>query len=305
MEIGSALELMMFSLSIADRIKLDRRDRVKAQENFLLSVQENERLVLEQNKMLEIKVDERTSALVKSMDELTRSQSELEEKNIAITNEKERSETLLLNILPFETARELKEKGKSEAKMYDNVSIMFTDFVDFTRISETMTPHELVAELDYCFCSFDKIIEDHNIEKIKTIGDSYMAVAGLPMPSATHAIDIVNAALDILAFIDTYAAKRSAEGRPFFKIRIGINSGSVVAGIVGDKKFSYDIWGDSVNMASRMESSGEPGKINISGSTYRLLSHHFKCFYRGEIAAKNKGLVNMYFIEGVLDGEQQ
>ena len=300
MGIGSAYELVMFSLSIADRLRIDRRERRLAQENLLLSVQENEKLVREQNKQLEIKVSERTSELVQSMQQLSQSQTELEEKNKTITNEKERSDALLLNILPYETAQELKEKGKSDAKMYDDVTIMFTDFVDFTKISETMPPQELVTELDYCFRAFDQIIDRYSIEKIKTIGDSYMAFTGLPMPCENHAGEIGRAALDIIHFMEEYKNTRIVEGRTYFNLRIGISSGPVVAGIVGEKKFVYDIWGDSVNTASRMESNSEPGKINISSKTYELISKQFKCFYRGEIPAKNKGLIHMYFVEGAV-----
>lgn len=213
-----------------------------------------------------------------------------------ISKEKKRSDELLLNILPAEVAEELKEKGSAEAKMFDEVSVIFTDFKGFTTIAENLSAKELVAEIDYCFKGFDNIIHKYNIEKIKTIGDSYMAAGGLPVASKTHAADVVNAALEIVKFMENHKQQRLREGKPVFEIRIGINTGPVVAGIVGVKKFAYDIWGDTVNLASRMESSGEPGKINISGSTYELVKNDFTCTYRGKIQAKNKGEVDMYFV---------
>ncbi len=209
---------------------------------------------------------------------------------------KKRSDELLLNILPEEVAEELKEKGSAEAKSFDEVTVIFTDFKGFTSIAEKLSAKELVTEIDYCFKGFDNIIHKYGIEKIKTIGDSYMAASGLPVANKTHAKDMVSAALEIVKFMEDHKQQRAKEGKPVFEIRIGINSGHVVAGIVGVKKFAYDIWGDTVNLASRMESSGEPGKINISGSTYELVKNDFTCTHRGKIQAKNKGEVDMYFV---------
>jgi adenylate cyclase len=217
-----------------------------------------------------------------------------------IKNEKDRSDSLLLNILPYNVAEELKSKGSTEAKLFNEVSVIFTDFIDFTKMSENMTPGELVKDIHECFSAFDLIMEKYGLEKIKTIGDSYMAAGGLPNPNSTHAVDAINAALDILKFIEMGKAKKIAKGAPYFEIRIGIHTGPVVAGIVGVKKFAYDIWGDTVNLASRMESSGEAGKINISESTYQLVKDKFKCIPRGKIEAKNKGEVDMYFVEQLL-----
>jgi guanylate cyclase len=211
-----------------------------------------------------------------------------------------RSESLLLNILPKEIAEELKSKGKAEAKHFDEVTVMFTDFKNFTQIAEKLTPVELVNEIDTIFKAFDNIISEHNIEKIKTIGDSYMCVGGLPVPNSTHASDVVTAALKIRQYIDQQIQKRKAEGKDPFEIRIGVHTGPVVAGIVGKTKFAYDIWGDTVNLASRMESSGEPGKLNISGTTYEKVKDRFHCTHRGKIKAKNKGEVDMYFVEGTV-----
>ncbi len=210
--------------------------------------------------------------------------------------ERERSDELLLNILPAEVAEELKQKGFADAKEIMEASVMFTDFKDFTKISEKMSPAELVKEIDYCFSAFDNIIIKHRIEKIKTIGDAYMCAGGLPVANKTHAEDTVKAALEIRDFMQNHNKERIAKGELPFEIRIGINTGPVVAGIVGVKKFAYDIWGDTVNLASRMESSGEAGKVNISGSTYELVKDKFTCTHRGKIQTKNKGEVDMYFV---------
>ena len=206
-----------------------------------------------------------------------------------LKREKKRSDDLLLNILPEEVAEELKQTGGAMAKQFNDVTVLFTDFVNFTGISEQMSPTELVAEIHKNFTAFDDIIEKHGLEKIKTIGDAYMAVCGLPIASADHAVRVVNAALEINDYI------KKSHGK--FQIRIGLNSGSVVAGIVGVKKYAYDIWGDAVNTASRIESNSEPGKINISGSTYALVKDNFTCHSRGKITVKGKGEIEMYFVE--------
>ncbi|HTB31616.1 MAG TPA: adenylate/guanylate cyclase domain-containing protein [Bacteroidia bacterium] len=220
-----------------------------------------------------------------------------EQEKTIIAQEKQKYEDLLLNILPYEVAQELKEKGKSEAKHYEKVTVMFTDFKGFTKIAEQMSAEQLVREIDYCFSAFDRIIQKYGVEKIKTIGDSYMCAGGLPVKNDTNPIDAVKAALEIRDFMETEKQKRVTDGKPFFEIRIGLHSGPIVAGIVGIKKFAYDIWGDTVNIASRMESSGEVGKVNISGSTYELIKDSFTSTYRGKIEAKNKGEVDMYFVE--------
>ena len=211
--------------------------------------------------------------------------------NALLSNEKKRSDDLLLNILPAEVAEELKATGSAHARQYEDVTVLFTDFVNFTGRAQSMSPQVLVRELHECFTAFDAIVARAGLEKIKTIGDAYMAVCGLPVSDPRHAEKAVLAALDIRQFI---ADRRSQEGS--FEIRIGINSGPVVAGIVGVKKFAYDIWGDTVNTAARMEQYGEPDAINISHSTYELVKGHFNCSFRGKIAAKHKGEVEMYFV---------
>lgn len=215
----------------------------------------------------------------------------------SIHKERSRSDELLLNILPFETATELKATGKVKARRYDSVTVMFTDFKNFTRLSERMSAEELVQEINSCYSEFDRIISTYNLEKIKTIGDSYMCAGGLPVENETHATDAVNAALEIQQFIKKLALEKKSSGNDYFEIRIGMHTGPVIAGVVGIKKFAYDIWGDTVNTASRMETSGEAGKVNISGITYELIKNQFHCTHRGKIEAKNKGDIDMYFVE--------
>jgi adenylate cyclase len=214
--------------------------------------------------------------------------------------EKKRSEELLLNILPSEVAEELKNTGQCQAKTFSMVTVMFTDFKDFTSISEKVSAELLVAEINHCFSAFDQIVNKYNVEKIKTVGDAYMCVSGLPVLNYTHAFDVVNAALEIRNFMISRKIEKEARGEISFEIRIGIHTGPVVAGIVGVKKFQYDIWGDTVNLAARMESSGEAGQVNISGTTFALVKTKFNCIHRGKIVAKNKGELDMYFVESFL-----
>lgn len=211
-----------------------------------------------------------------------------------IFKERRKSDKLLLNILPVEVAKELKSKGESDAKLFDDVTILFTDFVGFTTVSEKLTPKQLVDELHTCFTAFDGIMAKHNIEKIKTVGDAYLAVCGLPKAENRHAENVVAAALEIRDFM---LSRKQELGENGFDIRIGIHSGNVVAGIVGVKKFAYDIWGDTVNVAARMEQNSVAGKINISQTTYHLVKDKYNCTYRGGIEAKNKGMLEMYFVE--------
>lgn len=218
--------------------------------------------------------------------------------NIIIEKEKQRSDDLLLNILPKDTATELKKFGKVKAKKFDLVTVLFTDFEGFTKYSEHLSPEDLVETVDFYFSEFDKIIEKHHLEKIKTIGDAYMCAGGLPFPSNDHAKRVVLAAFEIAAFVEKI--QKEVEKENFnFNVRIGINTGPVVAGVVGSKKFAYDIWGDTVNIAARMESHSAPGKINISEHTYQLIKNDFECEYRGKIDAKNKGMMKMYFVNAI------
>jgi adenylate cyclase len=217
--------------------------------------------------------------------------------NKIIKDERDRSKELLLNILPEETARELETNGYAKTRFYDNVTVLFTDFKGFSTIAGKLTPIQLVAELNEYFMAFDEIIGKYNLEKIKTIGDAYMCAGGIPTENNTHPLNTVKAALAM----QDYMAKRQREQQlkniTSWELRIGIHTGPVVAGVVGKKKYAYDIWGNTVNIASRMESNGEPGKVNISATTYHLISDHYQCLHRGKISAKNIGEVDMYFVE--------
>lgn len=239
---------------------------------------------------LERIVEQRTSEIRQNMNLLEKQKEEIDAERL-------KSDNLLLNILPKETAAELKEKGAADTKQFDSVSVMFTDFRNFTKISESLSPDEIVNEINICFSAFDRISDKYGLEKIKTIGDSYMCAGGLPVPNSSHAVDTVLAAIEMQDFIQNRMDEKKAGGKPFFEMRCGIHTGPVVAGVVGVKKFQYDIWGDTVNLASRMESSGEIGRVNISESTYLLVKNKVKCAFRGEVEAKNKGLVKMYFVE--------
>ena len=217
--------------------------------------------------------------------------------NKRIASEKHRSDQLLLNILPAEIAEELKKFGKAKARRYEEVTVLFSDIKDFTHHTERLTPEELVAEIDYCFRNFDRIIDSHGIEKIKTVGDAYICVAGLPHADPDGAEKVVRAAIEIRNFMAKFKTERSAEGKQCFEVRMGISTGPLVAGIVGAKKFAYDIWGDTVNTAARMEQHGEVNKVNISSQTFSLVKEKFNCHHRGKVEAKNKGQVDMYFVE--------
>ena len=224
--------------------------------------------------------------------------------NKILDKQKAEIENLLLNILPAQVAAELQREGHATSRFYDNVSVLFTDFKGFTKLAEGLTPNQLVAELNDFFVAFDEIIGKYNLEKIKTIGDSYMCAGGIPIEDHTHPIDIVKAGLEIQQFIKTKNEKKLEQGLNTWDLRVGIHTGPVVAGVVGKKKYAYDIWGDTVNIASRMESSGEIGKVNISGATYELVKDNFECVYRGKIEAKNKGVIDMYFVNAV-NGQHQ
>lgn len=221
----------------------------------------------------------------------------LEEKNKIIREEQHRSETLLLNILPSLVAEELKKKGHTNARFFGDVSVLFADFVGFSKIAEQLSPQQLVSELDTCFRAFDQIIAKHNLEKIKTIGDAYMCAGGMPEDGDAQIRDMVLAARDMQKWLHQWNTERQHSGQPRFEARIGIHRGPVVAGVVGSKKFAFDIWGDTVNIAARIEQAGEGGKINISGAAYEQIRGVFPCTYRGKIAAKNKGEIDMYFVE--------
>lgn len=222
---------------------------------------------------------------------------ELEIKNQMIQDEQKRSDELLLNILPSEVMQELKAHGKTQARNYRKATVLFADIKDFTIISERLTPDELIEALDTYFERFDRVIAKYDIEKIKTIGDAYVCAGGIPVKSEDNPHVVVMAALGFIEEIETLRKERTAAGKSCFEFRIGIHTGHLVAGVIGIRKFAYDIWGDTVNMAARMQQSSEPNKINISGATYELVKDKFACTYRGKLEAKNKGEIDMYFVE--------
>jgi predicted ATPase/class 3 adenylate cyclase/tRNA A-37 threonylcarbamoyl transferase component Bud32 len=222
-------------------------------------------------------------------------ENKVRERTTELEMEKKKSDDLLLNILPEDVATELKETGSTKPRSYDIATVMFTDFENFTSKSESLSPEELVSIIDTCFKKFDDIISKYNIEKIKTIGDAYLCVSGLPDKSSHNAVNVVKAALEIIDFIKHF--RLNAGDSTYFDIRIGIHTGPLVAGVVGDKKFAFDIWGDTVNTASRMEQNSEANSINISQNTYELVKDDFQCSFRGKKAAKNKGMIEMYFVE--------
>lgn len=254
--------------------------------------QEQEKKEILENKkhFLETEVKERTKEIEIQKQQIQQQQTEL-------LSEKQKSEDLLLNILPKDVADELKENGESRVKQFDNVSILFSDFTNLDSVSKQLDSQELLDELNYCFQAFDNITTKHQVEKIKTIGYSYMAVSGLPLENENHAKKMIEVALEMCAFISEYQAERKKSGKPYFEIKIGINSGEVVAGIVGIKKFAYDIWGDAVNTAARMRGKSENGKINVSHTTYDLAKDYYDFSYRGELEIKGKGMAKMYFVE--------
>jgi class 3 adenylate cyclase/FixJ family two-component response regulator len=222
---------------------------------------------------------------------------EIERQKEIIETAKAQSDSLLLNILPDDIANELKKYGKSYARKHDQVSVLFSDIKGFSSIAEKLTPVKLVNQLDEIFGAFDNIIDKYGMEKIKTIGDAYMCACGLPLADNENAIKAVKAGLDMQNFIREFGLANKIQNLPVFEVRIGIHSGPLVAGVVGSNKFAYDIWGETVNLASQMERHSEVGKVNISGVTYTLIKNFFQCTYRGKIETKNKGQIDMYFVD--------
>jgi class 3 adenylate cyclase len=240
------------------------------------TLQQQTHKLQEKNQLLEAEIQER---------------QEMEE---ALRREQQKSERLLLNILPQEIVTQLKQFQGSLAERFDEATVMFADIVDFTTMAAEMQPLELVDLLNQIFSSFDRLAEKYGLEKIKTIGDAYMVVSGLPIPSRDHAQAAVEMALGMQAVVQDFTR---SDGRPL-QLRIGINTGSVIAGVIGIKKFSYDLWGDTVNVASRMESQGVPGKIQVTGSTYQQLKNAFEFEPWGEMLIKGKGYMPIYHLLG-------
>jgi class 3 adenylate cyclase len=215
-----------------------------------------------------------------------------------VEEEQKKTQELLLNILPEEVAEELKATGRATAREFGEVTILFSDFKNFTEVSSRMSPQELVEELNVCFYAFDAIMRRHNVEKIKTIGDAYMAASGLELEGPTPPVNMVRAALEMQDFLTQHQEENRIRGKPSFFMRAGIHTGPVVAGVVGDSKFQYDIWGDTVNTASRMETGGEPGRVNISEATFELVKNEPDLTFtaRGRVEVKGKGDLEMFFV---------
>ena len=272
-QIGSSLRAVLLSIAVAARINTYKAERAAAQQELVQQTRKKEQLVREQNTLLEEKVARRTQQL---------------------KAEKAKSDELLLNILPAAVAEELKQTGRATPRLHEQVSVMFIDIQEFTQYSEQVSPEELVGDIDRLFRGFDRIIKRHGVEKIKTIGDAYLCVAGLPAYHENHALSLLRAARDIVDFVETEQRKGK-----FFQVRVGLHCGPVVAGVVGESKFAYDIWGDTVNVAARMEQHSEKGRINVSEDFYSHVKERGRFVYRGKVAAKHKGAVDMYFVEGL------
>ncbi|MEO5602005.1 MAG: adenylate/guanylate cyclase domain-containing protein [Cyclobacteriaceae bacterium] len=236
---------------------------------------------------------ELSSALLKQSGE------EMIRQKKAIEIESRNASNLLLNVLPEYVAKELQEKGSVTPRHFPIATVLFADLVNFSQLSKGLTPSEMVDELNTLFVGFDEILERNNMEKIKTIGDGYMAAGGLPIQNGTNPVDAVKSGLEMVAFVNKMKQINEKSGKPIWEVRIGIHTGDLIAGVVGKSKFVYDIWGLSVNTASRMESAGEAGKVNISGITYQLVKDKFNCVRRGNIEVKNMGKMDMYFVEEI------
>jgi len=284
--------------------RTDKRDTVKGIElgaaDFITKPFDSDELMVRVRTQLElaefrrrtqstIQQIEQSSSLLKYTSEETSRQKKI------IEEERQKVDDLLTNILPEFVAKELKEKGSVTPHHFPYASVLFTDLAGFTKLSQGLSPKEIIDELNTIFIGFDEIMERNNMEKIKTIGDGYMAVGGVPIPNGSNAVDAVNAGLELVRFVRRVREENKKLGKPEWNIRIGIHTGDLVAGMIGKNKFAYDVWGITVNTASRMESSGEPGKVNISGITYQLVKDKFDCEYRGNIEVKNMGRMDMYF----------
>lgn len=266
------------------RIEDERRQQVRLE----MKIAERTREIREQN----IKIEKQKQTIEEK-------KNNLEEQKRLLEVEKEKTEKLLKNIIPESTMQELRTKGKASARAYKTVSVMFTDFVGFTKIAERMSPSDLVSELDIYFRKFDEIIIKNNLEKIKTIGDAYMCAGGVPVRNNTNPIDACLAALQIQEAMKLFREEAKETGKEIWDLRLGINTGEVTAGVIGSEKLAYDIWGATVNQAQRMEMLGEPGKVTISGETFNFIEPYFVCTFKGKVKSKSKGLIDMYTVDGI------
>jgi len=240
--------------------------------------------------------------LLEHQEELKRQKLEMAEANLQllelkeqVEQEKERSDRLLLNVLPERVANDLKEKGSSIPECFDNVTVFFSDIVNFTKLTSTIDPADVICELSDIFTGFDRIFKRNHCERIKTIGDAYLSVSGMPEPDEKHACNVLKAAFECMEFLE----KRNLNHKMKWQMRMGVHSGRVVGGIVGIEKYIYDVFGDTINTAARMEHYSEPNKINVSSETYTLAREHFIFKERGSVEVKGKGLITMYFLEGL------
>ncbi len=286
---GSGIEMIMFSLALANTINYLRKENEEKQKKIILQLKENAQLQDKVTRELEAKVIDRTK-------EIFNQKEEINDQKLNLEKEKERSEGLLLNILPQEVAEELKQTGKATPKFHEMVSILFVDITKFSNMVKNIKAEKLVEDLDHIFSEFDEIVEKYKLEKIKTIGDAYMCVCGLTDEVENQALNATLAADEMINFMKEWRKTKNTANDDELNLRAGIHSGAVTAGVVGKIKFQFDIWGDAVNLASRMESNSETSLINISESTYHLIKDEFKCEYRGKFPVKNMGEVDMYFV---------
>ncbi|MFW6327075.1 MAG: adenylate/guanylate cyclase domain-containing protein, partial [Bacteroidota bacterium] len=269
--------------------------RMVAIETDISKLKEKESELNAKNKKLKLL----TRYLGKANSKLELQKEEINHQKAAVEAEKQKADNLLLNILPYEVALQLKSKGEAKPRNYRMVSVLFADFKSFSRNSLTLDPRELVSILDEYFKKFDEIIEPHNLEKIKTIGDAYMCAGGLPLRNKSNPINAVLAGIQIQDYMNKINDQKILNNEQIWELRLGIHTGPVIAGVVGSKKFAYDIWGKTVNIASRMESIGHVGMVNISGNTYQHVKEYFDCVYRGKIEARNIGKIDMYFVNSL------
>lgn len=269
---------------IRKRIESARREQVRLE----MKIADRTREIRAQN----VKIESQRQ-------QLQEEKTKVEEQQRLLQIEKDKTEKLLRNIIPESTAEELKNKGKASARAYKTVSVLFTDFVGFTKIAEFMNPTELVSKLDVYFRKFDEIIVNNNLEKIKTIGDAYMCAGGVPVRNNTNPIDTCLAALQIQDYMRKLKNEAIINNEEYWELRLGINTGEVTAGVIGSERLAYDIWGATVNQAQRMEMLGEPGKVTITGNTFKLIEPYFECVFRGKAQSKSRGLIDMYTVERI------